>query len=152
MITTLVFLQVVSTGCPDFTGRYVLQGEDGRVSIQIEQRGCEVVTISRATTPKSKERHRVILDGVPRPDSLWFGGRERNFVSGTFNRNVLVLKNHGSVANSSVLNWTYSFRLLKNGDLCAHLSTKAQDSYSISARVESTERDVQDAAAERCGL
>ena len=66
-----------SAQCPNLSGRYTLQGEDGQVKISIDQQGCETVRIVRERGylgTVTTETHSLTLDGKVRTDSTWFGG------------------------------------------------------------------------------
>src|SRR5688572_29934827 len=65
--------------CPNLSGQYVIQGEDGQVGIIIEQQQCERITIVRRSGYLGKirsETHRLTLDGKAHEDSKWFGGSD----------------------------------------------------------------------------
>src|SRR5437667_3380061 len=76
--------------CPDFSGKYVIQGEDGQVFITITQQGCRQMTVERTNNylgTITREKHTLKLDGVFHPDSSWYGGVDKEksaakFVSG----------------------------------------------------------------------
>lgn len=83
--------------CPNLSGAYVLQGEDGQVHISIRQRGCESITIVRKTgypdTPMVSETHALTLDGKTQPDAPWYGESARQVrTSAKFVRSELVIE------------------------------------------------------------
>jgi hypothetical protein len=67
--------------CPNLSGAYVLQGEDGQVHISIRQRRCDSITVVRKTsyldTPIVSETHALMLDGKAQPDVPWYGESPR---------------------------------------------------------------------------
>src|SRR5215467_3969548 len=74
--------------CPDFSGKYVIQSDGVRITI--DQDECLYITIGRSTNnsgKKTTETHMLALDGVMHPDASWSGAEERGrsaakFVSG----------------------------------------------------------------------
>ena len=75
--------------CPDLSGKYMIQSEDGQMHLTIDQDECLQITIERTTNPSGKnvkEKHTFALDGVLHPGA-WngAGGSARSsakFVSG----------------------------------------------------------------------
>ena len=66
--------------CPDLSGNYTIQYEDGRISISVIQTGCESITISTRTICLGKgstESHRLKLDGKLHEDSGWDGDKAK---------------------------------------------------------------------------
>ena len=62
--------------CPNLSGAYMLQGEDGQVHISIRQRKCDSVTIIRQNNYLGtiiSETHILTLGGKTQPDSPWYG-------------------------------------------------------------------------------
>jgi hypothetical protein len=68
-------LRASADSCPDLSGRYVLQGEDGRVLVTIRQDRCGKVTIKWGD---DDVEHGLRLDGTFRRDIAWFGARDRS--------------------------------------------------------------------------
>lgn len=100
-----------ATVCPDLSGRYVIQGEDGRVFVVIRQTRCASARIEwRAVSFSGEIRttHTYVLDDkrrtVGRP---WDDGK--GLSRATFSGDTLVI-----VAGSA----RASLQLLSNGDLC----------------------------------
>ena len=95
----VIGLVLVGTGlllaqapCPNLSGRYRVEGEDGQVLITVAQQGCYGITIERQTDylgKFSKERHRLVLDGKWRADSPWFGGLDKWRTSAKFAGSLL---------------------------------------------------------------
>ena len=82
MILLLLLASILSTNprpsCPDFSGHYVMQAEDGRIYLTVMQTGCERIAINwnnylHADTASAL--HILQLDGRFRPDFGWFGFR-----------------------------------------------------------------------------
>lgn len=78
MINLLFALQLLvqQPQCIDFSGTYVIQGEDGRVVVMIQQTGCARIAISWESslyphTPPVV--HSLALGGTLQPDQAWFG-------------------------------------------------------------------------------
>jgi hypothetical protein len=64
--------------CPDLTGKYMVQSEDGQVHYSINQDECLQITIERTTNQSGKnvkEKHTFALDGVLHPGS-WNGAAD----------------------------------------------------------------------------
>lgn len=79
--------------CPDFTGKYVIQGEDGQVQILITQSGCNQTIILRRDLGKAtSEQHLLSLDGTVQQDSPWLGGTDRYETSAKFNQSSLQIE------------------------------------------------------------
>ena len=75
--------------CPDLTGKYMVQSEDGQVHYSINQDECLQITIERTTNHSGKnvkEKHTFALDGVLHPggwdDAGDNGKSSAKFVSG----------------------------------------------------------------------
>ena len=97
--------------CPNLSGAYVLQGEDGQVRISIRQRGCESITIVRKTSyldaPIVAETHALTLDGKAQPDAPWYGESPRQVrTSAKFVGSELVIE--GKAAGDLPLTVIYS--------------------------------------------
>jgi hypothetical protein len=147
---TFLFYTLIGISCPNLSGNYVLQGEDGRVRVKIQQVGCERITISRIASSfsgSSSETHRLNLSRAVQADSGWFGGKDRNRVKARFVGPELVLQISFSSAPNSIA--MYSFRLMRNNDICTHIVTRFTDSYYISARLLKDNRAAEDVAANR---
>jgi hypothetical protein len=65
--------------CPNLTGRYLIQGDDGQVSLTISQKGCDEIRIDRTVNHLGKtttEHHNLRLDGKFQSDTPWPGNSE----------------------------------------------------------------------------
>ena len=90
--------------CPNLSGTYVIQGEDGQVHISVEQERCDRVTIRRETSYLGRitgEKHMLNLDGLFQEDQPWFGGTGGYKTLTMFNGSALHIQarsNRGSTA------------------------------------------------------
>jgi hypothetical protein len=121
----LLLVQVASNpqiACPNLAGRYVIQGEDGRVYITIVQTHCNRIAIEWNNNPTANSKHILALDGRFRVDSGWFGFRERLLTSAQMRPDGLeIIATPARSADTSVFRWKHVLELLPNGDLCARL-------------------------------
>jgi len=102
--------------CPDLSGRYTIQGEDGQVHIYIEQTHCDRVTIRRESGylgTITSEKHVLKLDGTVQPDSRWFGSSDQYKSSAKFVKRTLQIE--ATAKPGSTLKIIYS--LTPHGDL-----------------------------------
>jgi hypothetical protein len=90
VISFLAPALVFADRCPDLSGKYMIQSEDGQVHLAIDQDECLQITIERTTNHSgakaTKEKHTFALDGVLHPGA-WNGAPEggrssAKFVSG----------------------------------------------------------------------
>ena len=96
MLALLALLAHATTSapCPDLSGRYLIPGEDGAVTVIIEQSRCETVTIQwniRSAPDSSFSRHRLALGGEFQLDTGWFGGSRVQLTAARFEGDTLVL-------------------------------------------------------------
>jgi hypothetical protein len=102
--------------CPDLSGRYMIQGEDGQVHISIQQERCDRITIRREIGylgTITGETHVLKLNGTAQDDPPWFGGTEQYKTSAKFNDAVLQIE--GTSNAGTTLTVIYSLNL--EGDL-----------------------------------
>jgi hypothetical protein len=138
--------------CPDLSGKYVIQGEDGRVHITIVQTHCKRVAIEWNNNPTADSKHTLPLDGRFRVDSGWFGFRERLLTAAQMHPDGLeIIAKPASSADTSVFLWKHMLELLPNGDLCARLldSRGKPASPMLAARRKSSGRTGETEAARR---
>jgi hypothetical protein len=107
--------------CPDLSGTYMLQGEDGQVRISMQQVNCDRMIIVRENNylgTISTEKHDLALDGREHADTPWLGSRRRSKTSAKFIGSELRVdtKGEGDVAFTMVYSLT-SARDLKTEDL-----------------------------------
>lgn len=109
--------------CPNFSGKYLIQGEDGQVHISIKQTGCERIIYKRESNyleEKSFDRHDLRLDGIPRNDASWIGETDKEMISAQFVGAVLdvsVWKRGSTKARHHTLLYLVKYEMLPNGDL-----------------------------------
>ena len=73
--------------CPNLSGKFMLQGEDGQVHISMIQHGCERITIIRQSGYLghiTTERHVLKIDGKAQKDSPWLGGLRQAMTAAKF--------------------------------------------------------------------
>ncbi len=102
--------------CPDFSGRYMIQGEDGQVHISIEQDHCDRVTIRRASGylgTITSEKHVLKLDGTVQDDSPWLGSTNQYKTSAKFNNSALQIEARTTTGST----FTMIYSLTPDGDL-----------------------------------
>ena len=85
LLVTFAFclIPATSSACPNLSGHYILQGEDGFVRYTVRQRGCDRVEIDRTATYLGKnsavETQEFIVDGKPHGKTgtinHWVGNR-----------------------------------------------------------------------------
>jgi hypothetical protein len=96
--------------CPDLSGTYVRQGEDGQVHISIQQHGCDRIRIRRNTNylgaTINVEEHLLKLNGSEQRDSAWFGGSEPYRTSAKFVGSELQV--HAKSAGGTAFTMFYS--------------------------------------------
>src|SRR3954466_10037116 len=66
--------------CPDLSGKYMIQGEDGQVHVSILQEHCDSAIVRRDSGYLGKitsEEHVLKLDGTVQKDSPWLGSTDR---------------------------------------------------------------------------
>jgi hypothetical protein len=98
-----------SPQCPNLSGNYMIQGEDGQVHIAIHQHECDRINIVRKNnylgTIRS-ETHILKLDGKDQKDSPWFGSSEQYRTSAKFVGSELRVK--ARTTSGSTLTMIYS--------------------------------------------
>jgi hypothetical protein len=120
MLVALVVLQFGQPSCMDFTGHYVISGEDGAVDVRITQLRCASVDVNWESSlyPRKPVVHTVRLDGVARADSSWFGdGRILSAASITTNRLTFEFT-YDVGGTRSLRKRSLALELLSTGDLC----------------------------------
>ena len=114
--------------CPDLSGQYHIQGEDGSVTVAIKQTRCERLSLEWwivSYDHRSKTLHRFILDGRFRADTGWFGERNRHRSSARFNGPTLdIIVKPSRAKGRTAVDWHMSFERLSNGDLCHSENTR----------------------------
>ncbi len=98
-----------SPQCPNLSGDYIIQGEDGQVNIAIQQHECDRINIVRKSNYLGRitsEKHMLKLDGKDQQDSPWLGGTEQYTTSAKFVGSELRVK--ARTTNRSTLTMIYS--------------------------------------------
>ena len=129
---TLLAATVTQVPCPDLSGQYLLQGEDGRVEFLIQQRGCQEITIIRKATYLGKttlERHLLKIDGYFHADNPWFGGRDKITTSSRFIGQQLEIV-AASPRDIASIYWKTRYELLPNKDLSISEFQNTTQSYT----------------------
>jgi hypothetical protein len=140
--------------CPDLSGRYVIQGEDGRVYVSIKQTRCERIEIEwliHSYPETSRTTHLLVLDGKFRADTGWFGGGKQ-LTSAQFRSNVLeIVARPATAKDTAAFEWKQSFEVLPNKDLCTKFLDPHMESWSArrAGRQKSNDRAGEDEAARR---
>src|SRR5262245_58113709 len=73
--------------CPNLSGEYIIQGEDGQVRLTITQKSCEEIRIDRTNNylgKVSREQHSLKIDGKFQTDTPWLGSSQPNQTSAKF--------------------------------------------------------------------
>src|ERR1051325_5496317 len=86
---------LIAAPCPDLSGTYHIQGEDGYVTVVVAQSGCDRVVIEwniLSYPDTAFSRHSFLLDGKMRPDTGWFGDRGRQLTPASFVGDSIVLR------------------------------------------------------------
>src|SRR5262245_55272437 len=102
--------------CPNLSGKYMIQGEDGQVHISIEQVRCDRATIRRESGylgTITREQHTFKLDGTVQEDPPWFGGTEPYKTSAKFKESFLRIE----AKSNSRITLTVIYSLTLEGDL-----------------------------------
>jgi len=102
--------------CPDLSGKYMIQAEDGQVYVSIEQKRCDRASIRREIGylgTITGEKHSLKLDGNIQEDPPWFGEAERYKTSAMFNESAL----HIEARSNSGSTLTMIYSLTTEGDL-----------------------------------
>src|SRR2546422_3072332 len=85
----------VRSQCPDLSGNYMIQGEDGEVHISVKQERCDRINIVRNSGYPgtiTSEVHMLKLDGKVQEDSPWMGSADQYKTSAKFDGSVLQLQ------------------------------------------------------------
>jgi hypothetical protein len=124
-LTLLLLLQQSASPripCPDLSGNYVIQGEDGRVYVSIVQNRCKRVAIEWNNNPSARSKHVLVLDGQFHADGGWFGFRGRQLTSAQLHSDKLeIVAKPTKSADTSTFLWKHVLERLPNGDLCTWL-------------------------------
>ena len=107
--------------CPNLTGRYRLNGEDGYVAITITQPNCQSITIDwmiysyRDTTPGT---HTLEVDGRFRRKQQWFGRTDSTWIAASWRGEHLEITSNEARDGSGPVSWELALGLTAKGNLC----------------------------------
>jgi len=156
-----VLLLLISTGgpasaqagCPDLTGRYVMQYENGRVYITAAQVRCESLQLDIRSQylyePVVAARHKLRLDGEFREDTGWNGSTSKQLTSTKLRNGVLeIVTKPAKPDDPRGISWQVQYRKLDDGDLC-QITKDAFDRRRRAALIRGTSADAEALASAR---
>lgn len=138
-----------AAGCPEMSGRYVIQGEDGRSYITIAQHGCDRATLQwrhRTYMGQDSTIHELIMDGRAHPDRGWLDGRDTNSTTAAYLADTLRVVTRQRSSADTARTERYDFVRLANGDLCYEAAIGSSGYALVAVRLGP---DGEDAAALR---
>jgi hypothetical protein len=157
----LVLMQLILSGgstsaqaaCPNLTGRYVMQYEDGRVHVTIAQVRCESMQIDTRSQylhePVVIGRHKLRLDGEFREDTGWNGSTSKQLTSTKLRDGILeIVTKPAKPDDPRAISWQVQFRKLDDGDLC-QVTKDVFDRRRRAALIKGTSADAEAIAAAR---
>jgi hypothetical protein len=107
--------------CPNLSGQYFKQGEDGQVRITIAQTGCAEIRIDRTNTYLGKitrEQHTLRIDGQFKDDNPWLGSSDRVQTAAKFTSAALeITVRLPSAKSESEFAFKFLYVMRSNGDL-----------------------------------
>ena len=119
--------------CPNLSGQYVIQGEDGQVHLTITQVGCEQIRIDRTANylgKTTREQHNLKIDGKFQNDSPWLGSSDGNQTSAKFSSAALeIIVRPLSARTDAEFSAKFLYVLRSNGDLDIREFDRKSDSY-----------------------
>jgi hypothetical protein len=141
------------TVCPDLSGRYVMQYEDGRVHVTIAQVRCESMQLDTRSQylhePVVTGRHKLRLDGEFREDTGWNGSTARQMTSAKLRDGVLeIVTKPAKPDDPRGIKWEVQFRRMDNGDLC-QITKDVFDRRRRAALIRGTGAEAENIAAAR---
>jgi hypothetical protein len=157
LLTLLLLVQqsaMPHVACPNLSGRYVIQWEDGRVYPIIAQTRCDRIKIDWVVSSymgTSRTTHVLPLDGKFHVDSGWFGEREKRLTSAQFRSGVLeIVSKSEQSKGAAAFAWKMSFELLPDKDLCKKFfDSSGVPSVRRAARQKGKDQAGEDEAAQR---
>lgn len=141
------------SACPDLTGRYVMQYQDGRVYVTISQVRCESMQIDTRSQyqyePVVIGRHKLRLDGEFRQDTGWNGSTSKQLTATKLRDGVLeIVTKPAKPDDPRAITWQVQFRKLDDGDLC-QVTKDVFDRRRRAALIRGTSADAEAIAAAR---
>ena len=126
----------ITPKCPDLSGRYMIQGEDGQVYFSIKQTRCDRASIRREIGylgTITGEKHLLRLDGSFQEDPPWFGEEEPYKTSAKFNDSALHIEARSNRGNTL----TMIYSLTPEGDLLEEvvLNGRGASSPNVAKRI-----------------
>lgn len=118
--------------CPNLSGEFVYQGEDGLVRWSIVQTRCEQIRIDRITNYLGKittEQHTLKLDGKFQNDTGWLGSPGRYQTSAKFTSAALEIIVRSPGGNDSDFSSKFLYVLRSSGDLDIRRFDRQTDAY-----------------------
>jgi len=139
--------------CPDLTGRYVMQYEDGRMYVTIAQVRCESLQIDTRSQylhePVVIGRHKLRLDGEFREDTGWNGSTSKQLTATKLRDGILeIVTKPAKPDDSRGISWQVQYRRLDDGDLC-QVTKDVFDRRRRAALIKGTSADAEAIAAAR---
>lgn len=139
--------------CPDLTGRYVMQYEDGRVHVTIVQVRCESLQLDTRSQylhePVVIGRHKLRLDGQFREDTGWNGSMSKQLTATKLRDGILeIVTKPAKPDDPRAISWQVQFRKLDDGDLC-QITKDVFDRRRRAALIRGTSADAEAIAAAR---
>jgi hypothetical protein len=155
----LVLQATTSAPCPDLSGRYLIPGEDGAVTVIIEQMRCEKVTIQwniRSEPDSSLSRHGLALTGKFQLDTDWFGASRLQLTAARFVADTLLLSTRPAFATSASPPFIAAkFRIIAGG-ICTAFQYRSDEApvWTFAGRIRRGHLITEDEKADgdfRCG-
>lgn len=139
--------------CPDLTGRYVMQYEDGRMHVTIAQVRCESMQIDTRSQyryePVVAGRHKLRLDGEFREDTGWNGSTSKQLTATKLRDGMLeIVTKPAKPDDPGAIKWQVQYRKLDDGDLC-QVTKDVFDRRRRAALIKGTSADAEAIAAAR---
>lgn len=139
--------------CPDLTGRYVMQYENGRMYVTIAQVRCESLQIDTRSQylhePVVIGRHKLRLDGEFREDTGWNGSTSKQLTATKLRDGILeIVTKPAKPDDSRGISWQVQYRRLDDGDLC-QVTKDVFDRRRRAALIKGTSADAEAIAAAR---
>jgi len=139
--------------CPDLTGRYVMQYEDGRVHITIAQSRCASLQLDTSSQylhePVVAARHKLRLDGELHEDTGWIGSTAKQVTSAKFRDGILeIVTKPAKPDDPRGVSWQVQYRKLDDGDLC-QITRDVFDRRRRAALIRGTGVEAEKLAADR---
>ena len=139
--------------CPDLTGRYVMQYENGRMHVTIAQVRCESMQIDTRSQylhePVVIGRHKLRLDGEFREDTGWNGSTAKQLTSTKLRDGILaIVTKPAKPDDPRGISWQVQYRRLDDGDLC-QVTKDVFDRRRRAALIKGTSADAEAIAAAR---